>query len=815
MKTHRTLLAAMLGLLIAGSEGASGAIVNVPAEQPTVQQGVDAASPGDTVLIAPGEYVENIVIQKDLTLQGAGFDATSLRSTAASEVTVSVFGASLTLRELRLEGLALNQFFTKRALHAEQSTLTLRNVHIKRYTFSHLYILDGHLDIEDVSIGPCDEDGAPFPCGGATTASDLGLRIIHSTFVIRRLRGGHLPPGTNVAGGTDHLVDISGSSSGIIEGCVLVGNGATNSNAIRLHDGSVPVQDPDIPGPFAPVPGQPTALIRDNVLVGAGNAGIPRGFTEGGIALGGDSFAEIHGNTISGFAAGLYVYNNASAAVHDNRITRNHRDGVVTNIGTAPGYNGAVPDLGGGAYQSPGGNSICENGQYALYQRSTVAVSAENNTWGSSQAAVIDQAIHDDDEDPSLGAVSFQPLHPQSAECDVFSTFVSRPLFEQAAGELTLIDFDTEPFGQPVAAPGSGVLVDDLYSVLGVDFSAGVIFDESGSPSPGSSPPNTLSNSQVNTPTPALADARFQDPVSAVGLTNVGAVATLRIFDEADNLIASLDSDAVTTAGDFIGFVSGTPIRRFEFDFVAGLGFAGDDLVFTRIRTLTPAGTQVSVQPVDTTTGTAPVTLTFTEVDVGGSTALTTSPHGPAGPSSFQVCNPPLYLDLTTTAGTAPGSSIEVCIEYGGFSCNPNTIQLLHFEDTDADGLEDSWVDVTTSNDTVNQIVCGVVDSLSLFGVFQPTTFVRGDSNADGRIDIADAVYVLQWLFQGGPEPPCLEAADVDDVPTMTPGHDSDVSDAIYVLQYLLLGGPRPPGPFPACGSDPGGGGCVSYPHCP
>ena len=35
-------------------------IINVPADQPTIQAGIDAAVDADTVLVQPGTYVENI-----------------------------------------------------------------------------------------------------------------------------------------------------------------------------------------------------------------------------------------------------------------------------------------------------------------------------------------------------------------------------------------------------------------------------------------------------------------------------------------------------------------------------------------------------------------------------------------------------------------------------------------------------------------------------------------------------------------------------------------------------------------------------------
>lgn len=46
--------------------------INVPADYPTIQQAVDAAAYGDTVLVAPGTYVENIVVLgKSLTIESA------------------------------------------------------------------------------------------------------------------------------------------------------------------------------------------------------------------------------------------------------------------------------------------------------------------------------------------------------------------------------------------------------------------------------------------------------------------------------------------------------------------------------------------------------------------------------------------------------------------------------------------------------------------------------------------------------------------------------------------------------------------------
>jgi hypothetical protein len=64
--------------------------------------------------------------------------------------------------------------------------------------------------------------------------------------------------------------------------------------------------------------------------------------------------------------------------------------------------------------------------------------------------------------------------------------------------------------------------------------------------------------------------------------------------------------------------------------------------------------------------------------------------------------------------------------------------------------------------------------------------FVFGDANGDGVINIADVVYLINYLFIHGPAPVPLAAGDAN--------CDGVVSsaDIVYLINYLFVGGPAP-----------------------
>jgi hypothetical protein len=88
-------------------------------------------------------------------------------------------------------------------------------------------------------------------------------------------------------------------------------------------------------------------------------------------------------------------------------------------------------------------------------------------------------------------------------------------------------------------------------------------------------------------------------------------------------------------------------------------------------------------------------------------------------------------------------------------------------------------------------------DSINVTSAVGPQ-FIRGDPNLDRKVDVSDPVAVIFHLFLGVPVT-CEDAADSNDDEAL------NLTDAIYLFDQLFQGGPTPPAPFPLQGVDPAG----------
>lgn len=64
---------------------------------------------------------------------------------------------------------------------------------------------------------------------------------------------------------------------------------------------------------------------------------------------------------------------------------------------------------------------------------------------------------------------------------------------------------------------------------------------------------------------------------------------------------------------------------------------------------------------------------------------------------------------------------------------------------------------------------------------------VDGIIHLEGPVDVADLTYMVNFLFKGGPVPPCEAEGDVDGSGSI------NVADLTYLVNYLFKSGPEPP----------------------
>jgi hypothetical protein len=245
--------------------------------------------------------------------------------------------------------------------------------------------------------------------------------------------------------------------------------------------------------------------------------------------------------------------------------------------------------------------------------------------------------------------------------------------------------------------------------------------------------------------------------------------------DACDNCPDDDNEDQSDFDGDGVGYVcDNCPIYANPNQEDANSDGIGDACTFAES---TPTGSEVSV------TLDQNVEVTFTQILTGGTTELTEVTYGDDISGFTFVPSDPykIYYQIITDAEYS--GPIEVCITYDDSELEPEaegTLSLMH-----SDG--GVWNNITSSLDGDNNIICGTTTDLSPFVVAYPEpTYVCGDADGNGMVNISDAVFLITYIFGSGPAPDPLLSGDADCNQIV------NISDAVYLIAYIFGGGPEP-----------------------
>jgi WD40 repeat protein len=128
-------------------------------------------------------------------------------------------------------------------------------------------------------------------------------------------------------------------------------------------------------------------------------------------------------------------------------------------------------------------------------------------------------------------------------------------------------------------------------------------------------------------------------------------------------------------------------------------------------------------------------------------------------------------LNINLYSHTVEGSVDD--IEFVDIPINTGAIAILH-------AVSSNFEDLLYMDDDGDGTIDRIIQAPG------EVVYSCGDANGDGTINVADVVYLINYVFKGGPEPFPMDMGDANC------DFNINVADAVYLINYIFKGGPPP-----------------------
>lgn len=302
----RQVLIALAGLLFLAGH-AAGETLSVPDEYPTIQAAINAATSGDTVLVAGGLYSETIQLKSGVNVQGAGAESTTISAVVCEHI------AGATVQGFTITGAEIGVRVTYSSLVIANNVITGHSSHgIESYMKCLLTVTDNVISANGGDGVHCiyNYQGPSMVLRNTISLNaGGGVYFAFSPLVVRE----------NTIKGNGYIgVQNNYSPASTVESNAITGNQWGVFNSYVEH------QDPNIAYGPVTVDGNVidasawdgvvnwfcSPVIRNNVITNSGRWGV---YNENGWAV-------ILGNTIVTATNGVYNRDSKAARLINNII---------------------------------------------------------------------------------------------------------------------------------------------------------------------------------------------------------------------------------------------------------------------------------------------------------------------------------------------------------------------------------------------------------------------------------------------------------------------------------------------------------------